>query len=779
MVDLRSLGIRVDAGRRDAMAVVQGSGGSSKIGCGNVGGADVGVVVGEKMLRIGVGTGATIGTEMEIGCFSPFASRNTARIATDNQKDVRSEFEAPIKMQCDSVCIPCPHPIVIYLKVTFICANTIPPWPPPERVLQQRRFVCIFGSIEQKGRRAIDFSNGSISREKFPNKYWSLFQRPEEIEADTLYNLLKDIGVLVRIRLGLQVDLEALRMEKLEAAKKKTMNIERFLSSKRNRPCDLLDPIVALFPQEKSVLGVTFFCCPLQSTIVLNTIISFGLRDWREKRSCTPFLRFDLITLEFWEIKGSVTVGYPYLDNKKVKKALKSKRLMGNKECQCSDPTPRCLLPLPQGYKIPVTWLKSRDMIWCDNVPFPKLFEYKEQDQVRKFPDYFIFLGGGTQFRAVKNHSKFIGKTLPSTIGWGKQSRVILDIECVVASLGGYLLGQDVLTMSFAPRDEHEAQIPVILFVSVMQRLIFPDNVYELIHCAQCKDPWGLGIAKLRQSFCGPFYMLSSIGKVAYKLAPLLAARIYSMFYVLQLQKCLDTLPQSTIQNIIRYLSRQVALASREANVQPAGANTLPRCDEYAHEHILLSRVPEMGMNKRPEVYNKGKLFNHGSNFLKSSSREMKKGGSMIFFCLGRTSIVLSNQGGAGLLLENHFQGTCGNQIVVYMSPCPELGVDPNGNEFVIITRNSPESLDASSLIVGKIIDGMDVVERIASVKTEQENTSAPHSTVAILVVEIWGEWEYFPGIRRCCMHLSIGSSTSLLIASTSTLSSTTTSSEP
>ncbi|KAJ4960843.1 hypothetical protein NE237_020753 [Protea cynaroides] len=604
--------------------------------------------------------------------FFPFASRNTARIATDNQKDVRSEFEAPIKMQCDSVCIPCPHPVLYTL----------------------RRLSYV----------QIPYHHGPLQK-GYCNR--------GEIETDTLYNLLKDIGVLVRIRLGLQVDLEALRMEKLEAAKKKTMNIERFLSSKRNRPCDLLDPIVALFSQEKSMLGVTFFCCPLQSTIVLNTIISFGLRDWREKRSCTPFLRFYLITLEFWEIKGSVTVGYPYLDNKKVKKALKSKRLMGNKECQCSDPTPRCLLPLPQGYKIPVTWLMSRDMIWCDNVPPPKLFEYKEQDQVRKFPDYFLW-------------------------------RVILDIEYAVASLGGYLLGQDVLTMSFAPRDEHEAQIPVILFVSVMQRLIFPDNVYELIHCAQCKDPWGLGIAKLRQSFCGPFYMLSSIDKVAYK-----------------------------------YLSRQVALASRDANVQPAGANTLSRCDEYANEHILLSRVPEMGMNKRPEVYNKGKLFSHGSNFLKSSSREMKKGGSMIFFCLGRTSIVLSNQGGAGLLLENHFQGTCGNQMVVYMSPCPELGVDPNGNEFVIITRNSPESLDASSLIVGKIIDGMDVVERIASVKTEQENTSAPHSTVAILVVEIWGEWEYFPGIRRCCMHLSIGSSTTLLIASTSTLSSITTSSEP
>ncbi|KAJ4976698.1 hypothetical protein NE237_001804 [Protea cynaroides] len=74
MVDLRfdsepeksSLGMRVDPGRGDAMAV-QGSGGSSKTGRGNVGGADVGVDVGEKMLKIGVGTGATLGTEMEVG----------------------------------------------------------------------------------------------------------------------------------------------------------------------------------------------------------------------------------------------------------------------------------------------------------------------------------------------------------------------------------------------------------------------------------------------------------------------------------------------------------------------------------------------------------------------------------------------------------------------------------------------------------------------------------------------------------------------------------------
>ncbi|KAJ4956842.1 hypothetical protein NE237_013625 [Protea cynaroides] len=52
----------------------------------------------------------------------------------------------------------------------------------------------------------------------------------------------------------------------------------------------------------------------------------------------------------------------------------------------------------------------------------------------------------------------------------------------------------------------------------------------------------------------------------------------------------------------------------------------------------------------------------------------------------------------------------------------------------------------------------MDVVERIAGVKTVQENASAPQSMVAILVGLKFGKWEYFPGICHCCgavdMHL-------------------------
>lgn len=65
-------------------------------------------------------------------------------------------------------------------------------------------FVCILGSAEQKGKRAVDLSGGSISADNLQgkyNQYWSFFRRPKEIEkpenvpdfVDTFYNLVTDI----------------------------------------------------------------------------------------------------------------------------------------------------------------------------------------------------------------------------------------------------------------------------------------------------------------------------------------------------------------------------------------------------------------------------------------------------------------------------------------------------------------------------------------------------------------------------------------------------------
>ncbi|KAF3948511.1 hypothetical protein CMV_025503 [Castanea mollissima] len=176
-----------------------------------------------------------------------------------------------------------------------------------------------------------------------------------------------------------------------------------------------------------------------------------------------------------WKLcKGTVAVDFiPCLDNFK---ALKARRHMEHRERHCPDPNPRCLVPLPSGYRIPLPWPKSRDMVWYNNVPHPKLVEYKkDQNWVRKSGDFLVFPGGGTQFKdGVISYVEFIERTLP-TVEWGRHIRVILDVGCGVASFGGYLLDKNVITMSFAPKDEHEAQIQFALKRGIPATLVHWD----------------------------------------------------------------------------------------------------------------------------------------------------------------------------------------------------------------------------------------------------------------------------------------------------------------
>lgn len=72
----------------------------------------------------------------------------------------------------------------------------------------------------------------------------------------------------------------------------------------------------------------------------------------------------EMVAVEWKVCDGSVAVDYiPCLDNRKAIMALRSRRHMEHRERHCPDPCPRCLVPLPQGYKIPVPWPKSRDMV--------------------------------------------------------------------------------------------------------------------------------------------------------------------------------------------------------------------------------------------------------------------------------------------------------------------------------------------------------------------------------------------------------------------------------
>ncbi|KAH6791369.1 S-adenosyl-L-methionine-dependent methyltransferases superfamily protein [Perilla frutescens var. frutescens] len=196
----------------------------------------------------------------------------------------------------------------------------------------------------------------------------------------------------------------------------------------------------------------------------------------------------------------------PCLDNLQAIRKLSSTKHYEHRERHCPENPPTCLVPLPEGYQRPIEWPTSREKIWYHNVPHTKLAEIKgHQNWVKVSGEYLTFPGGGTQFKhGALHYIDFIQQSVPD-IAWGKRSRVVLDVGCGVASFGGFLFDRDVLTMSLAPKDEHEAQvqfalergIPAISAVMGTSRLPYPGRVFDIVHCARCRVPWHIEGGKL------------------------------------------------------------------------------------------------------------------------------------------------------------------------------------------------------------------------------------------------------------------------------------------
>ncbi|EXB44736.1 putative methyltransferase PMT13 [Morus notabilis] len=167
------------------------------------------------------------------------------------------------------------------------------------------------------------------------------------------------------------------------------------------------------------------------------------------------------------------------------------------RHCPLPEETPLCLIPPPNGYKISVPWPESLHKIWHSNMPHNKIAERKgHQGWMKLEGPYFIFPGGGTMFPdgAVQYIEK-LGQYIPIS---GGTLRTALDMGCGVASFGGYLLNEGILTMSFAPRDSHKSQIQFALergipaFVAMLgtRRLPFPALSFDLVHCSRCLIPF-------------------------------------------------------------------------------------------------------------------------------------------------------------------------------------------------------------------------------------------------------------------------------------------------
>ncbi|EPS73062.1 hypothetical protein M569_01690 [Genlisea aurea] len=157
-----------------------------------------------------------------------------------------------------------------------------------------------------------------------------------------------------------------------------------------------------------------------------------------------------------------------------------------------------CLVPPPDGYRIPIKWPKSKDECWYRNVPYDWINKQKSnQHWLKKEGEKFIFPGGGTMFPdGVGKYVDLMENLIPGMKDG--TVRTAIDTGCGVASWGGDLLHRGILTVSLAPRDNHEAQvqfalergIPAILGIISTQRLPFPSNSFDMAHCSRCLIPW-------------------------------------------------------------------------------------------------------------------------------------------------------------------------------------------------------------------------------------------------------------------------------------------------
>ncbi|KAK8995897.1 hypothetical protein V6N11_076152 [Hibiscus sabdariffa] len=260
--------------------------------------------------------------------------------------------------------------------------------------------------------------------------------------------------------------------------------------------------------QEKNQSSNEVFPSGSQSDLLNETMTqtgSFSTQATESKAEKEAWLSSKKYT---WKVCNS-TAGpdyIPCLDNWEAIRHLPSTKHYEHRERHCPDEPPTCLVPLPEGYKRPIEWPKSREKIWYYNVPHTKLAQVKgHQNWVKVTGEYLTFPGGGTQFKhGALHYIDFIEESVPD-LAWGKRTRVILDVGCGVASFGGFLFDRNVVAMSLAPKDEHEAQvqfalergIPAVSAVMGTKRLPYPSRVFDVVHCARCRVPWHIEGGKL------------------------------------------------------------------------------------------------------------------------------------------------------------------------------------------------------------------------------------------------------------------------------------------
>ncbi|CAI9095479.1 OLC1v1031441C1 [Oldenlandia corymbosa var. corymbosa] len=167
------------------------------------------------------------------------------------------------------------------------------------------------------------------------------------------------------------------------------------------------------------------------------------------------------------------------------------------RHCPPAEEKLHCLIPAPKGWETPFPWPKGRDYVHYANVPYKHLtVEKANQNWVQFQGNVFKFPGGGTMFpHGADAYIDELATVIPIKNG---SIRTALDTGCGVASWGAYLMKRNILAMSFAPRDNHEAQVQFALergvpaYIGVLGsiKLPFPSRSFDMAQCSRCLIPW-------------------------------------------------------------------------------------------------------------------------------------------------------------------------------------------------------------------------------------------------------------------------------------------------
>ncbi|KAK6918422.1 putative S-adenosyl-L-methionine-dependent methyltransferase [Dillenia turbinata] len=267
-------------------------------------------------------------------------------------------------------------------------------------------------------------------------------------------------------------------------------------SSKRNaRQWKLLDLVTAAFFGAVFVFFLLVFT-PLGDSLAASGRQALSAGDPKQRQRLAALVELGhQQTIE--ACPADMVDHMPCEDPRRNSQLSREMNFYRERHCPRPEETPLCLIPPPEGYQLSVQWPESLHKIWHGNMPHNKIAERKgHQGWMKEEGPYFIFPGGGTMF--PEGATQYIEKLKQYIPIAGGTLRTALDMGCGVASFGGYMLNENMLTLSFAPRDSHKAQIqfalergvPASVAMLGTRRLPFPAFSFDLVHCSRCLIPF-------------------------------------------------------------------------------------------------------------------------------------------------------------------------------------------------------------------------------------------------------------------------------------------------